>query len=108
MMKTVEFSCLLTQIQDNIRAQKKALMLPESCTTVPPVALRRDYPPISQLQGPNKGECQRIPEETVKEYRYSWQKSFFFDIAFLGDCNCSINNCKTDILFVQFTGGCKR
>ena len=65
-------------IQDNIRAQKKALMLPEFYTTVPPVALRRDDPPIPQLQGPNKGECQRIPEETVKEYRYSWQKSFFF------------------------------
>ena len=95
-------------IQDNIRAQKKALMLPEFYTTVPPVALRRDDPPIPQLQGPNKGECQRIPEETVKEYRYSWQKSFFFDIAFLGDCNCSIHNYKTDILFVQFTGGCKR
>ena len=58
-------------IQDNIRAQKKTLMLPEFYTTVPPVDLRRDDPPIPQLQGPNKGECQRISEETVKEYRYS-------------------------------------
>ena len=65
-------------IQDNVRAQKKTLMLPEFYTTVPPVDLRRDDPPIPQLQGTNKIECRRIPEETVKEYRYSWQKSFYF------------------------------
>ena len=65
-------------IQDNIRAQNKTLMLPEFYTTVPPFDLRRDDPPIPQLQGTNKIECRRIPEETVKEYRYSWQKSFYF------------------------------
>ena len=65
-------------IQDHTRAQKKVLMLPEFYTTVPSVALRRDDPPIPQLQGPNKGECQRISEETVQEYRYSWQKSYIY------------------------------
>ncbi len=43
--------------------------LPETYTIVPPVALRRQDPPVPKLDGPKKADCQLIPQAMQKEYR---------------------------------------
>lgn len=50
-------------------AKRKADHLPETYTNVPPVALRRQDPPVPKLDGPNKGDCWLIPQAIQKEFR---------------------------------------
>ena len=43
--------------------------LPESYTIVPPVVLGKGDPIIPKVEGPNKSDCQLIPEAVKMEYR---------------------------------------
>ena len=49
---------------------KKRLQLPESYTTVPPVANPRRDAPIPLLEGPNKTDGQLVSQAMPEEYRY--------------------------------------
>lgn len=42
--------------------------LPETYTSMPPVNLVRQDPPVPKQDGPNKADCQLIPEAMQKEY----------------------------------------
>ena len=42
-------------IQDSTHANNRKGTLPDLYTTVPPVVLHREDPPVPKLQGPNRG-----------------------------------------------------
>lgn len=50
--------------------KRKAAQLPDMYTNVPPVAMLRQDPPVPKVEGPNKADCQLMPEAMQKEYRY--------------------------------------
>jgi hypothetical protein len=50
--------------------KRKAAQLPDTYTNVPPVALLRQVPPVPKIEGPNKADCQLMPQAMQKEYRY--------------------------------------
>ena len=58
--------------QDNLHPRKSNL--PESYTSVPPVVLQRDYPPVPKLQGSNSGYCELIPQAMQREYKVQLNK----------------------------------
>ena len=65
-----------TGIQQNIAtnpekgSKRKVAQLPDMYTNVPPVAMIKQDPPVPKVDGPNKVDCQLIPEAIQKEYRY--------------------------------------
>jgi hypothetical protein len=58
-----------------------AAHLPQSYTTVPPVILNKNDPPIPKLDGSNKSDCQLIPEAFQKEYRYMIENTRFVHLS---------------------------
>ncbi|CAL8335924.1 unnamed protein product [Merluccius merluccius] len=50
--------------------KKMSASLPETYTNVPPVTLPRQDPPVPKQEGPNRADCQLIPQALRKEY--SW------------------------------------
>ena len=46
-----------------------AAHLPESYTTVPAVAVGIRDPPVPKLEGPNRSDCQLMPQAMQVEYR---------------------------------------
>ena len=48
--------------------RKMSISLPESYTNVPPVALPRQDPPVTKQEGPNRADCQLMPQALQKEY----------------------------------------
>ena len=63
---------------DNTQARKKTLAhLPEKYTSVIPVAQCRADAPIPKLEGPNKVDCQLIPQALQEEYWYSFTATVY-------------------------------
>ena len=50
--------------------KRKAAQLPDTYTNVPPVALLKQVPLVPKLEGPNRADCQLMPQSMRKEYRY--------------------------------------
>ena len=48
----------------------KLASLPDTYTNVPPIAKLRQVPPIPKSEGPNRANCQLIPQSMQEEYRY--------------------------------------
>ena len=56
-------------IQDGTHDKNTKRTLPDVYTTVPPVVLHREDPPVPKLQGPNRGYSELSLQATKKEYR---------------------------------------
>ena len=54
--------------RENECAKKMLLSLPECYTNVTPVALPRQAPSVPKQEGPNRADCQLIPQALQKEY----------------------------------------
>ena len=67
----VQRTVATTHAKDCIATKKTVAYLPHTYTNVPPVAMHKATPPMPKLEGPNKADCQLIPQAMVKEYRYS-------------------------------------
>ena len=66
----VQRTVATTHAKDCIATKKTLAYLPQTYTNVPPVAMHKATPPMPKLEGPNKADCQLIPQAMVKEYRY--------------------------------------
>lgn len=55
--------------RDAAGAKNMSASLPETYTNVPPVALPRQDPPVPKQEGPNRRDCQLIPQALRKEHR---------------------------------------
>ena len=69
----------LTGVEQNVVAnlgdtprdpKTKLASLPDTYTNVPPIAKLRQVPPIPKSEGPNRANCQLIPQSMQEEYRY--------------------------------------
>ena len=58
-------------VSDDITTTATTAHLPESYTTVPPMFLGKREPPMPKLAGPNRSDCQLIPQAMQVEYRYA-------------------------------------
>ena len=64
-------------ISDEATTTKTTAHLPESYTTVPPVFLGKRELPLPKLDGPNRSDCQLIPQAMKVEYRYATKINLF-------------------------------
>lgn len=55
---------------DDTATKGMIAQLPETYTSVPPVTLVRQDPPLPKKDGPNKADCQLISQAMQKEYGY--------------------------------------
>ncbi|KAJ8396338.1 hypothetical protein AAFF_G00019150 [Aldrovandia affinis] len=64
-----------------------AAHLPQSYTIVPPVVRGKCDPPVPKLAGPNKSDCQLIPQAMQMEYRWleQMEKTVISDTPLQGD-----------------------
>ena len=47
---------------------RKIARLPETYTSIPPVSLAREDPPVPALEGPSVADCQLISHAMKEEY----------------------------------------
>ena len=61
--------CLIVVTCSDTAIKGPIACLPESYTSIPPATLIKQDPPVPQLTGPNKADCQIIPQAVEEEYR---------------------------------------
>lgn len=83
--------------RDVSSAKNKSASLPETYTNVPPVALPRKDPPVPKHEGPNRTNCQLIPQALQKEYRYVSYHSLNIIPFYL-----QIKHILTRIIYIQY------